>query len=196
MVVWPTWTPASLCVCVSQVNRSSWYIILIFDSTRNFSFGNDPLVRSSGINGGRVNKKEHCTRWERMISDIRPHHLVFHAGGLKWTPSKYMLDIQFFIFRRFQYIIVEWDFNSRFKCWLNWHTIKLYLSTGTLYVDLRSDFGYPSTSFSFPCWWKRFRSKQLQGLYWGNGVPAFVHTIIMERQIQHSDYYCLTANRS
>ena len=58
-------------------------------------------------------------------------------SALKWTPSKYMLDIQFFIFRRFQYIIVEWDFNSRFKCWLNWHTIKLYLPTGTLYVDLR-----------------------------------------------------------
>ena len=34
-----------------------------------------------GISGGRVNKKEHCTRWERVISDIRPHHLVFHAGG-------------------------------------------------------------------------------------------------------------------
>jgi hypothetical protein len=34
-----------------------------------------------GISGGRVNKKEHCTRWERVISDIRPHHLVFRAGG-------------------------------------------------------------------------------------------------------------------
>jgi hypothetical protein len=34
-------------------------------------------------------------------------------------------------------VLVEWDFNSRFKCWLNWHTIKLYLSIGTLYVDLR-----------------------------------------------------------
>ena len=50
-------------------------------STRNFSFGNEPLVRLYGINGGRVNKKEHCTRWERVISDIRPHHLVVHAGG-------------------------------------------------------------------------------------------------------------------
>jgi hypothetical protein len=50
-------------------------------STRNFSFGNDPLVRFNGINGRRVNKKEHCTRWERVISDIRPHHLVFHADG-------------------------------------------------------------------------------------------------------------------
>ena len=39
-----------------------------------------------------------------------------------------------FHIRRFQYIIVEWDFNSRFKCW---HTIKLYLSTGTLDVGLR-----------------------------------------------------------
>jgi hypothetical protein len=33
------------------------------------------------ISGSRGNKKEHCTRWERVISDIRPHHLVFHAGG-------------------------------------------------------------------------------------------------------------------
>ena len=48
-------------------------------STRNFSFGNDPLVRFYGISGSRGNKKEHCTRWERVISDIR--HLVFHAGG-------------------------------------------------------------------------------------------------------------------
>jgi hypothetical protein len=29
-----------------------------------------------------------------------------------------------------------------------------------------------------------------------NGVSAFVHTIIMERQIQYSDYYCLTASMS
>jgi hypothetical protein len=46
-----------------------------------YPFGNDPLVRFNGISGGRVNKKEHCTRWERVISDIRPHHLVFNAGG-------------------------------------------------------------------------------------------------------------------
>lgn len=47
-----------------------------------------------------------------------------------------MLDIQFFIIRRSQYIILEWDFNSRFKCWLNRHTIKLYFSIGTMYVDV------------------------------------------------------------
>ena len=46
-----------------------------------FHFGNDPLVRLFGISVGGVNKKEHCTRWERVISDICPHHLVCHAGG-------------------------------------------------------------------------------------------------------------------
>ena len=64
----------------SHVNRLRTYVNSNC-STRNFSFGNDPLVRFYGISGGRVNKKEHCTRWERVISDIRPHHLVFRAGG-------------------------------------------------------------------------------------------------------------------
>jgi lysophospholipase L1-like esterase len=64
----------------SHVNRLRTYVNSNC-STRNFSFGNDPLVRFYGISGSRGNKKEHCTRWERVISDIRPHHLVFHAGG-------------------------------------------------------------------------------------------------------------------
>jgi hypothetical protein len=64
----------------SHVNRLRTYVNSNC-STRNFSFGNDPLVRFYGISGSRGNKKEHCTRWERVIFDIRPHHLVFHAGG-------------------------------------------------------------------------------------------------------------------
>lgn len=64
----------------SHVNRLRTYINSNC-STIIFSFGNELLVRVYGISGGRVNKKEHCTRWQRVISDIRPHHLVFHAGG-------------------------------------------------------------------------------------------------------------------
>ena len=64
----------------SHVNRLRTYVNSNC-STRNFSFWNDPLVRFYGISGSRGNKKEHGTRWERVISDIRPHYLVFHAGG-------------------------------------------------------------------------------------------------------------------
>jgi hypothetical protein len=70
----------ALIIGSSHVNRLRTYVNSNC-STRNFSFGNDPLVRFYGISGGRVNKTGHCTRWERVISDIRPHHLVFHADG-------------------------------------------------------------------------------------------------------------------
>ena len=69
-----------LIIGCSHVNRLRTYVNSNCP-TRNFSFGNDPLVRFYGISGGSVNKTENCTRWERVISDIRPHHLVVHAGG-------------------------------------------------------------------------------------------------------------------
>jgi hypothetical protein len=157
----------------SHVNRLRTYVNSNY-STRNFSFENDPLVRFYGISGGRVNKTEHCTRRERVISDIPPHHLVFHAGGNDLDQNSCEGFTEEMVFRLLS-ILSSW------KGRYNIQTITVLQLTGR-----RSTYNVPVDTYNFiVCQFNQHLKRELKShstiIYWNlRNIKNCISNIYMD----------------